>query len=377
MLGVYEVLLIAQLFLLHLYIASSVNSREDVKLIIRYLLIGLAAQSLIMIALAGGLAEWGVLEEESSVDDQSIAGVTRQVHILGLKARIDENIETGQSRVGGSLGSPNDASGFLVCALGIALGVPLTRLGARYKVLAALGAGLGVTALVLTFSRGGWLAFVLTFGIVGYAASRRKRIAGKRPLLLAAGLVLVVSTFFSNKIGTRLTADDNGAAMSRVPLMKLAALIIEDHPLLGAGANNFPVAMQDYITRGFAGEFIYSVHNKYLLVLSETGPGGLLAFLWFLLAMILRGIRCWRFKDPLISPLSLSCVAAVTGTMLHMFVDIFRGEPIMQLLCVISALLAALERMATAPYPARLHRGWTAIARSADPLGYGVQNLPT
>jgi O-antigen ligase len=159
--------------------------------------------------------------------------------------------------------------------------------------------------------------------------------------------------------------------------MKLAALIIEDHPLLGAGANNFPVAMQDYITRGFAGEFIYSVHNKYLLVLSETGPGGLLAFLWFLLAMVRRGIRCWRFKDPLISPLSLGCVAAVTGTMLHMFVDIFRGEPIMQLLCVISALLAALERMATAPYPARLHRGWTAISRSADPLGHGVHNLPT
>jgi O-antigen ligase len=347
--GLYEVFFIFELFLLHFYLVNSVASRDDVLLVIRYLLIGLAAQALLMIALACGLAEVGFLNAETIINDPTVTdiAVTRQINVFSLKGRIDEN-KTGLNRVGGSLGSANDAADYLSGAIGVALGVLFTSLGRRYKILAGVAVGLGTAALVLTFSRGGWMAFVLTLAIVGFFGWRNSQIGWKRPLAAAFVLFLVVGTVFSESISTRLTEDDKGSAESRVPLMKLAALIIADHPLLGAGANNFPLVMQPYLTQGFSGQLAYSVHNKYLLVLSETGPGGLVTFVWFLVAMIRRGMRCWHYKDPLLSPLALGCVAAVVGDMLHMFVDIFRGAPSLNLLCVISALLAVLDR-ATAP----------------------------
>jgi O-antigen ligase len=346
-LGFYEVALICQLLLLHIYIASYICSRGDLLLILRYFLFGLAIQALIMLSLAAGLAESSFFKAETVVDDQSVAGVTRRLNLCGFKARIDEDLMTHRTRVGGSLGSPNEAAAYLTAGIGIAAGVLLSSLKREYRALAIAASGLGTAALMLTFSRGGWIALVVTTGVLGYFSLRGRcgRVAWKVPVTVAIVLVLLVGLLFGSAIRTRLMEDDNGSALSRVPLMKLAGLIIEDHPLLGAGANNFPVAMQDYLTRGFSGEFVYSVHNKYLLVWSETGVGGLVAFVWFLIAIIRRGMRLSCYNDVFISPVALGCVAAVAGEMLHMFVDIFRSEPTLQLLCIISGLLVALERL--------------------------------
>lgn len=350
-LGAYEVFLIVQLFLLHLYLVNALVSWGDALLIVRYLLIGLVAQALLMIALAAGLAQVALLNAETRVDDQNPSVLTRQINILGIKGRIDERM-TGGSRVGGSVGAPNGAASYLTGVTTIALGVLLSSFRRPYKLLAGTGVAAGSVALVLTYSRGGWIAFMLMLTIIGFFGLRHTRYSWKLPVGVAVSIVLAVGFVFHDAIAARLTEDDNGAAISRVPLMKLAALIIEDHPLLGVGANNFPLAMESYVTRGFSGEFVYSVHNMYLLVLAETGPGSLLAFVWFLVAMIRQGMRCWHYQDPLISPLALSCVAVVAGEMLHMLVDLFRGASTVPLLCVISALLFALERLAAARCPA-------------------------
>jgi putative inorganic carbon (hco3(-)) transporter len=344
-LGLYEIFLVVQVFLLHFYIVNSGNPLDDVILIIRYLLIGLVLEGLLMIALAGGLAD--VVGGGTRIEDPSVADVTRQINIFSLRARIDENSATGRSRVGGGLGSPNDAAGYLSAVTGVALSVLLTSANRRFKFLAAVALGLGLIALILTFSRGGWVSFLVIVCIVSFLGLRGKRFSWRMPAaviacLLPAGLV------FSDAIVHRLTADDKGAAHSRVPLMKLATLIIEDHPLFGVGANNFPLAMEPYVTRGFSGEFLYTVHNKYLLVWSETGPGALFALLWFLVDIVRRGMRCWRYRDPLVSPVALGLAAGICGQMIHMLVDIFRGYPAMEFLPVAAAVQVLLERIASA-----------------------------
>jgi O-antigen ligase len=58
---------------------------------------------------------------------------------------------------------------------------------------------------------------------------------------------------------------DRGSAESRIPLMNLALRIIEDHPVLGLGANNFTVVMDQYLSAEFRRGFLFAVHNKYLL----------------------------------------------------------------------------------------------------------------
>jgi O-antigen ligase len=127
--------------------------------------------------------------------------------------------------------------------------------------------------------------------------------------------------------------------------MKMAEMMIEDHPLLGVGLNNFPVAMEPYVTRGFAGEFVYAVHNKYLLVWAETGIAGLIAFVWFLLDSISKGFRCWFRNHPVYGPIALGCTAALTGHMVHLLVEFFRGHPTTQSMVLIAALITVLDRL--------------------------------
>jgi putative inorganic carbon (HCO3(-)) transporter len=141
--------------------------------------------------------------------------------------------------------------------------------------------------------------------------------------------------------------------------MHLAFRVIEANPLLGVGANNFGAVMNDYAGSEFRHEWIYTVHNQFLLVCAETGIIGLVAYLWVLLSVIRNGWRLWKVGDEMFSPLALSMIAAVCGLMSHMFVDIFSGRAVVQLVWLFAALLAAMgailarERHATilAPQP--------------------------
>ncbi len=137
--------------------------------------------------------------------------------------------------------------------------------------------------------------------------------------------------------------------------MKLAMSIISQHPIFGVGANNFAFVMGSYVSLDIAGEWLNTVHNKYLLVWAETGTIGLVAFLLFLGSILSQSRRVWRGNDPLLAPLALAFGAAVTGHMLHMCVDMFNGRPNVQILWIIGAMAASIagidvsKRMASQP----------------------------
>ena len=349
-LALYEVTLFLQLGLLYFYIVRTVTSREEVVFVVKFLLLGLAIEALLMVALAGGLAKLGFLGPWVNVSDDSLVSglVRREISFLGLRARVDEVVTMGVARVGGTIGSPNDAATYLSMALTVAVSALAVPLGHWYRRLIIFGLGSGIIALIWTFSRGAWIALILGIGILawsGLLGSLVRRIPRRVSLWVAADLVLA-GVFLYSIIGFRLTMDDRGSAESRGPLNRIAVLMIEDHPLLGVGANNFPVAMQPYITRGFAGEFLYTVHNRYLLIGSETGLIGLAAYLWFLLATLCVGWHCWSYRDSVLSPLALGCTAALAGHMFHMFWEPFRGQSVLQLVFVIAALLVVMERVA-------------------------------
>ena len=111
------------------------------------------------------------------------------------------------------------------------------------------------------------------------------------------------------------------ACRSRPPRSRSLPIV----PILGIGVNNYVAALPRYEAT-FAGDWLYTVHNKYLLVWAEAGIGGLVAFLWFLAATVRRGRSLWKERDPLLSPLALGLTAAFVGQMMHMAVDIFSSR---------------------------------------------------
>lgn len=326
-LSLFEVCLLLEACLVYFYIAGNVRTREDVVFVVSFLLAACLLESLVMIILR-------------------FTGMPSAIWALPAHIHIDSDPKEGFMRIGGTVGSSNFAAAYLSISLTCAASVLFTDLGRLYKWLATAVLGLGSIALILTFSRGGWLALALSLALLCFAMWRRRGLSLKAPIAALLLLALLYVPFHS-LIGARLFGDDRGSAESRIPLMNLAFRITEDHPLLGVGANNFTVAMGPYLTSEFREGFLFAVHNKYLLVLAETGIGGLVAFLAFFGSTVRKGWRCWNSQDPLLSPLALGLAAGLVGHMVHMTVDVFRGRPTQQLVWLIAGLLAAMLNMSS------------------------------
>lgn len=321
--SLFELFVLVELLLLYIYVASTVRSRRDVLFILGVLFAGLVLEGAVMLSMRFG---------------------AQSVSIFGLSARMDLTSSGGARfyRVAGTVGSPNEAASYLTLLLAPAVAILLARVSPSHKLLAAVALALGGVALLLTFSRGGWAAFTLSLTLLCVAAWRRGWLSPFLPLVVA-GVGVALALVFQETVLSRLT--DSVATQGRFPLIEIAFRMIQSHPLLGIGANNFGLTMKQYVTPELNGQWLYTVHNKYLLVWSETGIGGLLAFLLFLGATLRQGWQVWRHRDPFLSLLALGFTTAVAGQMVHMMVDIFNDRQQLQLLWLIAALIAAMASM--------------------------------
>jgi len=217
--------------------------------------------------------------------------------------------------------------------------------------------------LIFTLSRGGWISFFVGLTTIMIFGGRR---VPRKAVAAAAVALLLLAIPFRGVISERLYGDDKGSAASRMPLNDLAAAMIADHPFLGVGANNFALAMQPYMAQSFSGDFFYTVHNTYLLVWAETGIGGLVMFLWFLIAILRQGYRCSRSRDTLFAPLALGCFAAVVGLMVHMNFEPFGSGPEVDLLWIFAGLVTAMTGLSASSRA--VSRGRTVQSSAFGPL---------
>ncbi len=332
LLALFEINLLLQMFLLFVYLVGTVRTREDVVLLVGMLMVGVILLSLSLI--------WVYVTGHNF----NIAGISSG-------AGTDKSYTRGlHTRPGGTIGSPIDAAAFLELLLASAISIFLTRLKKFYSVLAAIAFCLGGIGLVVTLSRGGWIAFFLSSAILCFFAWRRGLLSVAIPVLMVVVVALFAFVFQDALIG-RLTTDDGGSARARIILTELAFQILRDHPLRGIGANNFTVVVKQYLTPTFNGEWLYAIHNKYLLTWVEDGLGAMLALLWFLLATIRRGWITWRRKDALLAPLALGLVAGIIGQMTHMAVDVYHSRPQVESLWLVAGVVTAMYHNFQASQP--------------------------
>jgi len=314
-LSAFQLFLLSQQFLLFVYIIGTVRTRSDIIFIITLLAVGIVLESGIMIILKK---------------------IGHTIEFTWFKARIDSN-----GRIGGTVGGPNTAGAYLSLVLIPALSLLIARVKRPLKWLGLIAFGLGVFAIVLTLSRGGWTAFLLSSIIFFFICWFRGWLPLKVPLIFTAAAIVLV--FAGHEmIANRILGYDQGAAAARIPLMKLAFNIIRENFFLGVGVNNFTFVMHDYISTRLVGLWLYNVHNKFLSIWAETGIGGLLAFVYFLMTTIRKGWKCWQSQDPLLAPIGLGLTAAILGHIVHLNFDTFQNRSLIQILWVSSALIIAI-----------------------------------
>jgi len=158
-----------------------------------------------------------------------------------------------------------------------------------------------VPALLLTSSRGAWVAFAV--GLVALTLLRGGTVR-RRPVALVA----FVTAFVASAV-VFVTGEATGfVAENRVRYWEVAWADYRDHPLLGSGAGTFG----DYwLSQGAGPGFTRTAHSLYLQSLAELGPIGL-ALVVAVVAVPL--VALGRRRDPVVAAAAAPYVAYVVHT---------------------------------------------------------------
>lgn len=216
-------------------------------------------------------------------------------------------------------------------------------------LLAVLLAGLG--GLIVTFSRSGWLSFLVSsLCIIWYIFFRWLH---DRGIFALMALVLLLLPFYPKFLGIiekKVFQAPSELVDVRVDLAKTAIAIWRHSPMLGYGPGNYLEAINDpeISNYGHYGEMAdRPVHNAYLWLAAEIGLLGLSAFMTIIILAIRRCRLFLHHPDPLLKGLALALfggfIAYATDAVTNMM---FReAVPYAQLWLAI-ALSHALPRFA-------------------------------
>jgi O-antigen ligase len=327
-----------KLYLLYLYVANNVRSRQAIKTLIGFLLMGLILQALMCFYqyvtqdisnIFGTLfGQKDILTQEGLVNPKSYYAVS-ETSDAGLRAS-------------GTIGHSNSQARyfeFLVPFAFILLLRSTTFWGTIFNVTTVI---LGLLGLILTFSRGGFIGMTIGIVIVFFLAVYFKLISAKKTLaLLAAGLIIFSATapFAIKHIMTRPEA-----TKSRIYLTKVGLNMVTDQPILGTGLNNHMIAKSDYDPQDF-GIFYHPVHNFYLVIASEVGIPGLVFYLGFLILTCTLALRAARDNDPYFASIAVGVLGALIAVSVHVLIDPIASYVIYSLFWLCAGLAAALSNI--------------------------------
>lgn len=177
----------------------------------------------------------------------------------------------------------------------------------KYKLLGYGLIALTMYATLYTFSRGGYLAFLVSILVLGVLKDRK--------LLIILGVFLLTwQLILPNAVRERvaMTKDVNGqlesSAQERVDIWKESWNSIVHSPILGSGFATFQY--------GHHAGNLHDTHDWFIKVMVETGVVGLMMYLFLLQQMFSLGWRLFRrADDAMYQGLGLGLLLAICSSM--------------------------------------------------------------
>jgi O-antigen ligase/tetratricopeptide (TPR) repeat protein len=227
----------------------------------------------------------------------------------------------------GTLGHPNFLAAFLVMALPIAL-VLVHRAGQQRRWLPCavfgLVSALSLAAIVLSVSRGAWLALaaVLAVLLIGwFRLGERRKVVAVVVLLLAATGMGLFAMGMSNGAQPLASIIARGRhltdAASRQQVWHAALGIFKQNPVCGCGLDAFQLAYERQRTVAYWliewNSTPAKAHNELLHILATQGLGGAVAIAVLMFGLARQSVRTWRRAVPDHRPLVLAVSAGLVG----------------------------------------------------------------
>lgn len=199
------------------------------------------------------------------------------VQFEGLATRVSAH------RLGGPIGEPNFFAQRLIIVLPLAVERMIHEERLLLRFLALVSAALVVPAIVLTYSRGGFLALAVVIAVCAYWLRPRRStvvvgIAVIGVLLLVAPAAYVQRvTNLRQALSAERTYDTS--IRGRTSEALVATRMLGDAPLGGVGSGNYIALYSDYAPEvGLDTRPFRFAHSLYLEVAAENGIIGLILF---------------------------------------------------------------------------------------------------
>ncbi len=265
-------------------------------------------------------------------------------------------------RVTASFSHPNCLGGFLAFAIPFIFSLFFIRLPTPWfygGVSIILGTLLW--SLLLTYSRGAWMAVAL--GILWFMKiffQRRRNFFPHANIILAL-LALVFLVLNNYGFMARKSLDQSASVTAdwRLALWHESLGLIKERPFLGHGLNTFMPLMKNHLEetqsplgRGFSPSY---AHNCFLQIAVETGVLGLSAFVWLTCGLFRRGLEGAMIELPgeeSRQVLLKGLLAGVFAFMVHSFFDThFYSLQLSALMWFMIGTIMALARIVQTPEP--------------------------
>ena len=139
-------------------------------------------------------------------------------------------------------------------------------------------------------------------------------------------------------------------------MVRAASQVVRDHPIGGAGLGTLVVVYPRYETF-YDGKIVEHVHDDYMELLADSGLAGGLCGLAFLIVLYRQARRNFETEQGHFSRgLHAGAIVALSGLLLHSFVDFNLHVPANMLLFLLQAQLASCPPLPSQASSEGLHR---------------------
>jgi O-antigen ligase len=168
--------------------------------------------------------------------------------------------------------------------------------GKKGRVLFGVAMGVAAYTLVLTLSRGSWLAFGTAVAVIGLLFERRVLYilavgALTAPFWVPQDAVDRGNTISEIDVTDENLQDDEGSAFVRVDQWKMIPKVLADSPILGHGYQSFPLMYYEFGSLGRK----KGAHVGYAEYAAELGVPGLALYVSTFVGIAIFGLTlAWR-----------------------------------------------------------------------------------
>jgi len=237
------------------------------------------------------------------------------------------------TRVFSTTGNASNFASLLVLVLPVIL-VYAFFLKKKDRTLFLASSVLGVIALFLTFSKGGWLSFLIgliLFAALFYGHKLIRTKGALKVILISAAVIILLSVvfvFFGGPGGGLKEIIRPSTAKGRLVLWEHTLCMIKDRPLLGFGLESFEYALPSYITPEWEqrisalGEIRHTItdraHNLPLQIAVSTGIIAMLvSFHLFFLFVVKLFKYSSKKRDPILLGISAGLISYIASLFFH------------------------------------------------------------